>query len=187
MVGIWWLFQLQCIIQWLRHNRRRVNHDDVIKWIHFPRYWPFLRGNTPGTSELPSQRPVTRIFDVFFDLRLNKRLNKQSQGWWFATPSPSLCNAYCNYECSPWKNIEQVSLYGIQQKLEIYILVYRYNIPNMAKNIVSSIYLLQLVLAAINKMMETIFLDKSVSETTKLSVIFGEKIIVEGWLRSRQR
>ena len=20
------------------------NHDDVIKWKHFPRYWPFVRG-----------------------------------------------------------------------------------------------------------------------------------------------
>ena len=30
------------------------------------------------TSRFPSQRPVTRNFDVFFDLRLNKRLSKQS-------------------------------------------------------------------------------------------------------------
>ena len=30
-------------------------------------------GNSPVTSELPSQRPVTRSFDVFFDLRLNIR------------------------------------------------------------------------------------------------------------------
>ena len=29
-------------------------------------------------------------FDVFFDLRLNERLSKQSWGWWFDTPSPSL-------------------------------------------------------------------------------------------------
>ena len=21
-----------------------MSHDDVIKWIHFPRYWPFVRG-----------------------------------------------------------------------------------------------------------------------------------------------
>ena len=21
-----------------------VGHDDVIKWKHFPRYWPFVRG-----------------------------------------------------------------------------------------------------------------------------------------------
>ena len=30
-----------------------------------------------GPGEFPTQRPVTRSFDVFFDLRLNKRLSKQ--------------------------------------------------------------------------------------------------------------
>ena len=64
-------------------------HDAVIKWKHFPRYWPFVRG------EFPAQRPVTRSFDVFFHLRLNKRLSKQPRGWWFETPPWSLwrqCN-----------------------------------------------------------------------------------------------
>ena len=32
-------------------------------------------GNSPATGEFPSQRPVTRSFDVFFDLRQNKRLS----------------------------------------------------------------------------------------------------------------
>ena len=41
-------------------------------------------------SEFPSQRPVTRSFDVFFDLRLNKRLSKQSKRRWFETSSCSL-------------------------------------------------------------------------------------------------
>ena len=31
-------------------------------------------GNSPVTGEFPSQRPVTRSFDVFFDLRLNKQI-----------------------------------------------------------------------------------------------------------------
>ena len=51
-------------------------------------YWPFpwwrhqmetfsallaiCAGNSPVPSEFPTQRPVTRSFDVFFDLRLNK-------------------------------------------------------------------------------------------------------------------
>ena len=43
-------------------------------------------GNSPVTGEFPSQRLVTRSFDVFFDLRQNTRLNKQSRGWWFETP-----------------------------------------------------------------------------------------------------
>ena len=33
-------------------------------------------GNSPVPAEFPSQRPVTRSFDVFFDLRLNKRLSE---------------------------------------------------------------------------------------------------------------
>ena len=36
-------------------------------------------GNPPVTGGFPSQRPVTRSFDVFFDLRLDKRLSKQSR------------------------------------------------------------------------------------------------------------
>ena len=40
-------------------------------------------GNSPVPGEFPTQRPVTRSFDVYFDLRLNKRLYKQSWGWWF--------------------------------------------------------------------------------------------------------
>ena len=53
-------------------------------------------GNSPVTGEFPTQRPVTRNFDVL-GLRLNKRLSKQSWGWWFETPSLSLwrhCHAF---------------------------------------------------------------------------------------------
>ena len=47
-------------------------------------------GNSPVTGEFPSQRPVTRSFDIFFDLQLNNRLNKQSRWRWYETPSGSL-------------------------------------------------------------------------------------------------
>ena len=60
------------------HKKKYLKHDDVIKWKHFPRYWPFVRGIH---------------FDLrlnFFDLRLNKRLSKQPWGWWFETLSWSL-------------------------------------------------------------------------------------------------
>ena len=43
-------------------------HDDVIKWKHFPRYWPFVRG-----------------------------IHRPPRGWWFETPSSSLwrqCNDF---------------------------------------------------------------------------------------------
>ena len=34
-------------------------------------------GDSLVTGEFPTQRPMTRSFDVFFDLHLNKRLRKQ--------------------------------------------------------------------------------------------------------------
>ena len=49
-----------------------------------------LCGEFTGPGEFPTQRPVTRSFDVLFDLRLNKRLSKQPWGWWFETPARSL-------------------------------------------------------------------------------------------------
>ena len=59
----------------------------------FPRNWP-------GPGEFPTQRPVTRSFDVFFDLRLNKRLSKQWWGWWFETLSCPLWR-HCNDRTIP--------------------------------------------------------------------------------------
>ena len=44
-------------------------------------------GNSPVPGEFPTQRPVTRSFDVYFDVRPNKRLSKESWGWWFETLS----------------------------------------------------------------------------------------------------
>ena len=59
-------------------------------------------GNSPVTGEFPSQRPVTRGFDVFFNPCMNKRLSKQSRRWWVETPSRwswRHCNGN-NYETS---------------------------------------------------------------------------------------
>ena len=59
-----------------------------------------LCGEFTGHRWIPSQRPVTRSFDVFFDLSLNKPLSKQLWGGWFETPSRSLwrhCNMNITY------------------------------------------------------------------------------------------
>ena len=75
-------------------------------WRHqmetFPAILTLCAENSPVTGEFPSQRTVTRSFNVFFDLRLNKVLSKQSSGWLFQTPSRSLWR-HCNYppELSP--------------------------------------------------------------------------------------
>ena len=64
------------IITWWRHQMEIFSTLLVI-----------CVGNSPVPSEFPTQRPVTRSFDVFFDLHPNKRLSKQWWGWWFETPS----------------------------------------------------------------------------------------------------
>ena len=40
------LFDSFCNIVYFRQDRQWCSyiHDDVIKWNHFPRYWPFVRG-----------------------------------------------------------------------------------------------------------------------------------------------
>ena len=73
----------------------QTNHDDLIKWKHFPHYWPFVRGIHRSPGEFPTQRPVTQSFHVLFELRLNKRLSKRSWGWWFEMLSCPLWR-HCN-------------------------------------------------------------------------------------------
>ena len=78
--------QMNYIINpWLRHQMET-----------FSALLALCEGNSPVTGEVPSQRPVTRSFDVFVDLRMNKQLSKHLWGWWFETPSRTLwrhCNA----------------------------------------------------------------------------------------------
>ena len=71
-------------ISWWRHQRET-----------FSALLAFCAGNSPVPGEFPTQRPVTRSFDVFFDPRPNKRLSKQSWAWWFETLSCSLWR-HCN-------------------------------------------------------------------------------------------
>ena len=68
--------------------------DTFSWWRHqmetFSALLALCAGNSPVPGEFPTQRPVTRSFDVYFDLHPNKRLGKQSWGWWFETLSWSL-------------------------------------------------------------------------------------------------
>ena len=75
-----------------------------------------LCGKSPVTGEFPSQRPVTRSFDVSFDLRLNKRLSRPSRRRWFETPSRSL-----------WRHrngLQAVGWCTIQNATRLYLLLY---------------------------------------------------------------
>ena len=93
-----------------------VPNDDIIKWDHFARYWPFVRGIQRWAMDSPHTRPMTRSFDVFFGLYLNKRLvSKQSRRRWFETPSGSLwrhCYGWLGTQ-DQWLHIKQMKFNGI--------------------------------------------------------------------------
>ena len=72
---------LSCLLSWWRHQIEAFSALQAI-----------CVGNSPVSHEFPTQRPVTRCFNVLFDLRLNERLSKQSWGWWFETSSCPLWN-----------------------------------------------------------------------------------------------
>ena len=62
-----------------------MTRSNLSWWRHqmetFSALLAICAGNSPVPGEFPTQRPVTRSFDVYFDLRPNKRLSKQSLGW----------------------------------------------------------------------------------------------------------
>ena len=102
-----WYTQRQ-ILSFLRQRQHGYHFaDDIFKFILFMmtssngntfRVTGRMCGNSLVTGDFPSQRPVTRSFDVFFDLRLNKQLSKQWRRRWFKTPSCSLWR-----HCNVWK------------------------------------------------------------------------------------
>ena len=106
-------FKTSLLLHKLQINDKHSLKDTVTYWpgqpfvismLQFSPWWPWWRhqmdifsallylwvGNSPITGEFPSQRPMTRSFDVFFDLRLNKRLIKQPRYRWSERPSRSL-------------------------------------------------------------------------------------------------
>ena len=79
--------------QWVKERigaRHTTFHDDVIKWKHFPRCWPFVRviHRSPVDSPHKGQWRGAWIFSLIC------RLSKQSRSRWFETPSRSLWRHY---------------------------------------------------------------------------------------------
>ena len=76
-----------------------IQHDDVIKWKHFPRYWPFVRGihRWPVNSPHKAQWRGALMFSL---ICLNTWLSKQSWCRWNETPS-----------CSLWRQLNALSIY----------------------------------------------------------------------------
>ena len=94
------MYLVYSIIKWLHLKQSLPNAVTQVCvtespwWRHqmetFSALLALCAGNSPVIGEFPTQRPVTRSFDVSFNLRLNKRLSTQSWGRWFETPSYSI-------------------------------------------------------------------------------------------------
>ena len=73
----------KCAVEMVSHRRTWWRHQTET----FSALLAICAGNSPIPGEFPTQRPMTRSFDVYFDLRPNKRLSKQRRGWWLETQS----------------------------------------------------------------------------------------------------
>ena len=85
------------------------------------------------TGEFPTQRPVTRSFDVFFDLRLNKQLNKQSWGWWFETLSHPLWR-HSNVKNTELAKVVKILPHGRQEHVYLHYLYHECRLPGAARS-----------------------------------------------------
>ena len=75
-----------------------ISYDDVIKWKHFPRYLPFVRGIHWSLVNSPHKGQWRGALMFSLICALNKWLSKQSWGWCFERPPRSLwrhCNGCC--------------------------------------------------------------------------------------------
>ena len=63
------------------HTTRATYHDDVIKWKHFPRYWPFVRGihRSPVNSPHKGQWRGALIFSLIC-ICINGWVNNREAG-----------------------------------------------------------------------------------------------------------
>ena len=123
MIGSWWCHQME----------------------FFSALLALCGGHTLVTSEFPSQRPVTRNFDIFFDLRPNKRLSKESWGWRFGAPSHWLWR-YCNVNWSAdlygsGLFPEMKFIYGMGAQFSIAVAQWRHKATYSTVNIGSGNYL----------------------------------------------
>ena len=98
-------------------------HDDVIKWKHFPHYWPFVRGihRSPVNSQHKGQWRGALMFSLI--CALNKRLSIQSWGWWFETPSHPLWRHF-NVKCNTWNTSSPMSKHNVWNVPDFLIIIH---------------------------------------------------------------
>ena len=91
------------------------SHDEVIKWKHFPCYWPFIWGVHQSPVNSPHKGQWCGALMGFFYLCLNKWLSKLSGVWLSVVPLSSLWhhrnvavtkpNTSCEILLYLWKDI----------------------------------------------------------------------------------
>ena len=92
------------IIRTYTHVKVTSVQDDVIKWKHFPHYWPFVRGIHQSLVDSPHKGQWRGALMFLFDLCLDKQLSKQLRCWRFEMPLHSLwchCNDVQTWACLP--------------------------------------------------------------------------------------
>ena len=73
------------LIKWTSSTSQQIEfvraHDDVIKWKHFPRYWPFVRGihRSPVNSLHKGRWPGALMFS-FICARIHDWVNNREAG-----------------------------------------------------------------------------------------------------------
>ena len=75
-------FKIKNVIGWRCVSwSLKPNHDDVSKWKHFPRYWPFVRGihRSPVNSPHKDQWRGTLMFSLICT-RINCWINNREAG-----------------------------------------------------------------------------------------------------------
>ena len=123
------------------HNSTEFIHNNVIKWKHFPCYWPFVRGihRSPVNSPHKGQWRGALLFSLIW---YNKRLGKQSWCWWFETPLHPLWRHCDDQELKPsWKRgliTMETKTLNIMYHLQMYpfsIMVFWYSSYSIESNL----------------------------------------------------
>ena len=130
--------------------KQHLTNKDMITWWRrqveiFSALLAFCAGNSPVPGEFPSQRPVTRSFDIFVHLCLDQHLNKPWRRRWFETPSRSFwrhCNELCIYEQKYCRKGISISL-CISSSLQMYYIPLQGNLFNSVVDWVTLFFLIR--------------------------------------------
>ena len=105
------------------HACRRSSHDDVIKWKHFPRYWPFVRGihRSPVNSPHKGQWRGALMFSLIC-VWINGWVNNGKAGdlrRYRAHYDVSVMNTLIDHGNNPWKIRKQVNEKNVSREQHV--------------------------------------------------------------------